>query len=283
MTIRDFIETERAEIFSRKKAGRFKKHAFEHRTLIMFVFGIVNISLGSYLTYLYSTLSEITINYTKPAAGTGDENRLVVFPFEIKNPGEYKLYIELSDFYQNFLNYTKSISYSQLNGEATRNVDSCDPIKFRNGKIIYPCGLISATFFNDTFEISGKEISTDDITWKYDRNFIKKTKYRFEDVVAPPGWQEYTNNELPNLRNNQRYINWINIATFPDFRKLYGKVFLEKGLYELKIGSTFPYGKKAVTLAQISWAGSKNLFLSTLMIVIGASLLLNGFLSIFID
>lgn len=75
---------------------------------------------------------------------------------------------------------------------------------------------------------------------------------------------------MPDLENDERYINWISTSPFSNFRKLWGVINVEKeGEYLLFIESTFPYGKKSLYFSEMSWMGTKNYFLSMGMIVSG--------------
>lgn len=58
----------------------------------------------------------------------------------------------VTNYYQNHRRYVKSISSSQMLGHtvsySTINGGDCKPADVRDGKIIYPCGLIANSIFN---------------------------------------------------------------------------------------------------------------------------------------
>lgn len=65
------------------------------------------------------------------------------------------LYYRLTSFYQNHRRYVKSMDSNQLKGKAvdgnTLNGGDCKPLAILDGKVVYPCGLIANSMFNDTF------------------------------------------------------------------------------------------------------------------------------------
>jgi len=64
------------------------------------------------------------------------------------------LYYKLTNFFQNHRRYVKSLNSDQLKGKGVSSGDlessNCKPLATRDGKPIYPCGLIANSFFNGT-------------------------------------------------------------------------------------------------------------------------------------
>lgn len=62
------------------------------------------------------------------------------------------MYYKLTNFYQNHRRYVKSLNTDQLKGDAKDVGDledgDCKPLAKRDGKPIYPCGLIANSIFN---------------------------------------------------------------------------------------------------------------------------------------
>ncbi len=62
------------------------------------------------------------------------------------------IYYKLTNFYQNHRRYVKSLNSDQLKGDfvSTSDLDDsdCKPLGTRDGKAIYPCGLIANSLFN---------------------------------------------------------------------------------------------------------------------------------------
>lgn len=261
MFIHDFLEREKRAILQRKKRGVYRSQMNINKKTFILCVGLVNVALGTLLAFTYARLHQVTIEYSQSGS--------LSYSFDVGRASEYNMYIQLSNFYQTYLKYAKSISIDQLKGEAVEDVSSCDPLATESSKIIYPCGLIANSLFQDRFSIENHRLNVDDITWPSEKTLIKPTKYRFEQITAPPLWKPYKN--VPDLSDDNWLANWFAIAPFPTFRKLYAKVFLERGRHTLNIESSYPFGSKAVVFSETSWAGVRNLFLSTAMILLGAA------------
>lgn len=268
MSMVDLWEDEKGCILRREKKGSYKSDVWITRSLSMLALGLVNVVFGALLTFQYLDLHQTVIKY----AGEGTFSH----DFFVATPGEYKVYIQLSNFYQNYLNYTKSISIDQLKGKPTTNVKVCSPLGTQGDKIIYPCGLIANSFFQDGLYIDNKPVDARNITWGSEKNLVKRTEYKIGDIVAPPAWMPYK--AVPDLSQNYRFINWITLSPFPTFRKLYGKAYLQRGNHKLKVRSWYPYGNKAVVVSEVGWAGARNLFLSILMLATGCGLCITALL-----
>ncbi|KAF9037005.1 cell cycle control protein [Hymenopellis radicata] len=203
-------------------------------------------------------------------------------------------YYKLTNFYQNHRRYVKSLNSDQLKGEfvSTTDLDSsdCKPLGTRDGKAIYPCGLIANSLFNDTFSSpillnppSGVSatynFTTEDISWpgeakKYTTTPISDSGYSsVSDIVPPPNWMKrfpngYTDDNIPNLKTDFHFQNWMRTAGLPTFTKLYGRNdndVMRSGTYQITIGLNFPVipysGTKSVVITTVSWIGGKNPFL----------------------
>ncbi|RVD92523.1 Cdc 50, partial [Tubulinosema ratisbonensis] len=217
---------------------------------------IVDIVFGIFLTFKYLNLGNFEIPITKTQ-----------FIFDVQKDAEYKIYIQFKDYYQNYYNYSKSISFKQLKGKIPENLDSCKPFIRNNNKIIYPCGLIANSFPQFKILIDKQEISDSGIIWNSQKNFIKPTSYDLNDIIPPISWSK--NTDLKKLNQNKRFVNWINIAAFDNFRKLHGKIFLKKGNHTLNISSNKNYQNIKIVFAETSSFGVRNIFLSLSLIALG--------------
>ena len=190
-----------------------------------------------------------------------DERNVCRIQFEVPDDmkGPIYFFYRLHNFYQNHRRYAKSFSEEQIEGkEASVNTikntvgQNCEPLSVRDGKKIYPCGLIANSMFNDTYghTLQGVNGTSNDykftakgIAWKTDSNRFKKTKYDHTEIVPPPNWYKW-------------YPNGYNSTNVPD---------ISKGIYEVTIGlhfSVLPYnGKKYIYISQRSVIGGKNDFL----------------------
>jgi hypothetical protein len=79
------------------------------------------------------------------------------------------IYYILTDFFQNYIRYVRSVSYDQLHGKDKATLSDCIPqnvlavdeaslASLVDGGTINPCGLTAWSFFNDTF--TNFEVST---------------------------------------------------------------------------------------------------------------------------
>jgi len=160
-------------------------------------------------------------------------------------------------------------------------------------KVMWPCGLIAGSFFNDfftplnqkdkktplmllkadgTYEITDPNWSEENIAWVSDRStkFKKPTVetagWNYDDDVAKGVSSDYYHlsqmyPNFPNLQRdgveNEHFIVWMRTAGLPTFRKLYARIdeTLEAGsTYTVKVNTGFN-----VT----SFMGKKRLVLST--------------------
>ncbi|CAI5756520.1 unnamed protein product [Candida verbasci] len=205
--------------------------------------------------------------------------------------GPIYVYYRLENFYANHRRYVKSFSEDQLNGKAASLSDikdtvgqNCEPLSQRDGKRIYPCGLIANSLFNDTFSerleaVNGTssnntvELTKEGIAWATDKNRFKKTKYNYTEVVPPPNWYKkypngYNETNMPDISTWYDFQNWMRPAALSTFNKLVlrnDSASLEPGWYQMNIGMHFPVlrygGKKYLYISQRSVIGGKNDFL----------------------
>lgn len=263
-----FFQDIKDKVLTQSLPGKYKSNVSFKPLLFFATLGMLNLALGIIAIILYTQIFDIKIPYSDNA------NRIdFTIPKDIES---LNFYIEVSNFYQSHSYYASSYSISQLQGKATTDIDSCSPLKFADGKIIYPCGLMSNAYNRDQFRLFSGDteipIETDDIAWSSVKARVKNTTYDLDQIVAPPLWEPYTS--VPELANDQRFSNWMQQSSFASFRKLYGKVQgLNAGQYTLFINKTSIFGDTKVYFSERSWLGSKNYFLGILMIVLGLFLL----------
>jgi hypothetical protein len=206
------------------------------------------------------------------------------------------LYYVLTNFYQNHRRYVRSLDTSQLKGDALDNstIDgsACDPLRLREGKAIYPCGLIANSIFNDTInspvftsESGGADpsvyrMTNKSIAWSSDSELYKKTSYRPDQVAPPPNWARrfpdgYTEDTLPDISTYEELQVWMRTAGLPKFSKLALRNdddVLRAGTYQLQIYDYFPTsvygGTKSILLSTRTVVGGKNSFLGIAYIVV---------------
>lgn len=256
-TIRRKFRDIKNNIFSQEVKGHFVPTNLSKHFPILLLLSIVSLIFGILMTNTYYNLYETVIPYNKSTTLS------VYLP-----PSKIYFYIQIEDFYQTNLKYSKSISYKQLKGDKDTNSKHTEPLDTKGGLDYYPAGILPNTFFQDKFNINNLDIKTDKISWESMRKEIKPSGYTLEEIRNPPLWEKFK--EIPDLRRNERFVNWIYTAPFYNFRKLWGVIDVQEGgFYDLEVVSTYPYGKKSVMFSEMSWAGSKNYFLSVSLIVLG--------------
>ena len=119
------------------------------------------------------------------------------------------------------------------------------------------------------------------IAWNQEKEVVGNTKYNPNKIAIPPTWNENTNEGtkalnfdkktatgLPIL--NERFVNWIYLSPFSNFKKLWGKVKIQKvGNYKLKIESEFDLCKKGILITEKTWKSCRNFYLSYGLMSIG--------------
>lgn len=203
-------------------------------------------------------------NYTFESGVSLETNVCILsftIPEAIKPP--ILFYYRLTNFYQNHRRYVKSVDIDQLKGDVRSASDlssgDCSPLDNdpETGLPYYPCGLIANSMFNDTFsnltlanpaggsDASGQNytMTVEGTSWSHEGDLYGKTKYKPEDVVPPPNWQQQYpngryNGSLPDLHTWEQFQVWMRTAGLPTFSKLYQRNDhdeLSAGTYRLKI------------------------------------------------
>jgi len=196
------------------------------------------------------------------------------------------VYYELTNFYQNHRRYVKSRSDDQLKGGTSTS--SCDPlVDFKSGnssnaKILYPCGLIANSFFNDTFSFFDTTLvplfpRATGIAWKSDKEdkFKSRPVNTDETTQGPQG-------QLPAVDSEELMV-WMRTAGLPKFKKLH-RIFdtdLKAGtVLHIMINNTYRVsgfsGEKRIVISTTTWLGGKNDFLGLAYIVVGVICLFLG-------
>lgn len=211
-------------------------------------------------------------------------------------------FYNLENFYQNHRRYVNSFNAKQLLGDPvdgkTINDSTCDPIAHDlqgSGKIVYPCGLVANSLFNDTFSnpvlLSVQNssdfnetyvMSTQGIAWSGMKDLYGKTKYTNDQIVPPPNWwrryqKGYTDkNPPPDLKLDEAFQNWMMLAAAPNFYKLYQKNEgdnMKVGQYSIDIEDNFDTtvykGRKAFVITTLSTMGSRNIWPGIIFLIVG--------------
>lgn len=233
----------------------------------MVVLGLVFIGVGVALVIVWHSVKSIEIDYSKCSEkapsefekmSSGSYSGVVgdcewrfsdgecQLRFESDLHGKVYLYYKLTNFYQNHRKYVDSFDWGQLRGEAVPLSDissKCGSLtKTHEGKLIYPCGLIANSMFNDTF--SG-DWDSSDIAWSGDLDTYGVSQYAPADVSPPPNWLErypegYTQDTLEAVGRDQHLMVWMKTAALPKFVKLWGSRSEFTGNKTLSVGDNFP-------------------------------------------
>jgi len=247
------------------------------------VVGIIFIPIGSILLNASNNVVQVTTRYDDISqCSVGSICNLTIFITETMTKPVY-FYYQLGNYYQNYRRYVSSRCDSQLLGQVIDSystVSSCDPLISVDGSsdpnsFYLPCGLISASLFNDTFVLqqAGTVIpwTKHGIAWKSD------IEYKFKN---PP-------NYAPGVRiipdfQDEDFIVWMRTAGLPNFKKLHRIIEqdLQPGPYSVIIESNYPVasfsGSKSVVLSTTSWIGGKNTFLGWSYIAVGIACFVQG-------
>ena len=133
-----------------------------HVVIVFVILGVLFIPIGAALLYASSTVHYEEFRYDQICGSPTHNGALTPCTFNINithnmNPPIY-FYYKLVNFYQNHRRYVTSQSIYQLHGDSNPDTSECTPnppweYYWNNGiqQTIYPCGAISGSYFNDTF------------------------------------------------------------------------------------------------------------------------------------
>lgn len=235
------------------------------------------VSLGLGLGYYFGNINiwEIKIRYDDQC----ENKNPCIIDFEVEEDIDNKeLFIcyELTHFHQDNFMFTSSKSWEQLEGEYASRSDmkSCAPCREDENGYIAPCGTVPLSIFNDTYSFDSNfpQFTDKGIAIPSVKKIYKQTNEKYQ---SPNAWLR-DNPMFPGGQLNERFINWIQTAAFPKFRKLWGrtegKVSIKKGHYQLSIANNYPVssfkGSKTIIITETSFSGGRSIFMAWIFFAI---------------
>jgi hypothetical protein len=200
---------------------------------------------------------------------------------------------ELGTFYQNYRRYVRSYDSQQMHdGDIFPGASSCEPFLYETASgldpnaslpeqgAILPCGQISHSNFNDSFELSSNipslDVTIDDsnIAWTSDKTHLYGNISAVNYNLIP----EYRggSTSLVPLNEDEHWMVWQRPAAHKQANKLYGMInsdipqgtTLTLTIFNRYNTYTFD-GTKTVMLSTNSWMGGKNYVLPYIYIANG--------------
>ena len=261
--------------------------------LTYFITAATFLTLGIVILVRSSNLHNAVVRYDNAAACTTLGTPCVInFTLEKTITAPAYVYYRISGFYQNHLEYVRSIYKKQLNGKDmdADDLDDCKPYRYNRdigatvaidgtpldpNAVAIPCGVAARTLFSDSYQLTNTDSGTtytireNGIAWESD------VKHRFKNVDVSRQWLNI---------EDERFMVWMKIAAFNDFQKLWGIIDTElpAGNYSMRIDNNWDVyrfnGEKYFELADSDNMGGRNIFLGAVYTAIGALSALLGIL-----
>ena len=237
------------------------------------LYGLLALAIGGSSLAASEQVVEIDQEYTNNFAGTLD----LTVSKDMDAP--VFVYYEITNLFQNHREYVKSLDADQLAGE---DVDSsvleqnCDPAYKNGDNVLYPCGLVPNSRFNDTFQaaycagggatctvLSGSNWERQGIDWSSDDKRFKARALKSGETRM--GFFGYILTDV----QDEDFIVWTRPGTGSTVRKLY-RIIKNQNLKKDDVlrfnvtniwNATAFDGKKSLVLSTMSWNGGKNVFL----------------------
>ncbi|KAK0376386.1 hypothetical protein CLIM01_06261 [Colletotrichum limetticola] len=239
-------------------------------------------------------------------------------PEDLQPPVLY--YYRLTNFHQNHRLYVNSRHKDQLKGEAVSlnsiKSSNCAPVASRNvagsaeENIVYPCGMIANSYFNDTFANPLRipigtnrtvpyNMTSVGIAKSVEKGLYQPSKYQVpvtaqsndSVIVPPPGWAErypngYHSGNMFNPAEDESFMVWMRTSAASSFSKMAMRnkdEVMERGIYRLDVISHYPVrenrGTKSIIISTTSGIGRRNSFLGRSYLAMGTISMFFAFIS----
>eukprot|EP01025_Chloroclados_australasicus_P057815 TRINITY_DN7223_c0_g1_i1.p1 TRINITY_DN7223_c0_g1~~TRINITY_DN7223_c0_g1_i1.p1 ORF type:complete len:432 (+),score=62.71 TRINITY_DN7223_c0_g1_i1:35-1297(+) len=281
--------------------------------LFFSILGAVLVGVGCALLVAALSVHEVKVRYDHLTWDPyGDVSENITFEVTEKIEQPVYVYFEVTNYFQNQKRYVKSVDMSQLSGSKTPE-DSPDrmcgpqmyvgfPDKrnelYENDGILYPCGLVAWSNFNDTFQLDGFFINSSDIAWSTDVDYVYNDEYLpvnfnkdfSNGTEGEQNISEYRGGATTDtyMRDSQHFMVWMKPGVHPTIRKLYGQISsdLEPGNYTATISNSYnvyedplegepdnsviqDQVKKYMVISHKSWYGGSSLVIGITWIASG--------------
>ena len=241
---------------------------------------ISSFSIGITMIYFSKKFSGIEIKYSSCSNNYDKNQKLCLINFQITKTIERPVYVyyKLENFYLNHRLLVESKSWKELRGKETDTKYNCknsylmsemfgkiSPYytnewnhNFSENDISSPCGLWARSFFNDTYYLTflnGTSIKINE--YNISNEYLKKNFFKRRKDYKSKQWIDV---------ENEHFINWMNIETFHNFKKIWGRIDidLKPGNYNLYIKNNYDIkkyeGDKYFCLSNANKFGINNSF-----------------------
>lgn len=256
------------------------------------VVGLIFVGFGALLLALANDLTEVRLRYDDTCGDSRTCTVSFTLPTSVSAP--VYLYYEINSFYQNYRQLFDSKSYRQLEGLdlPASSLSSCGNIVLNSnintrqsignnfldqGAVVYPCGGMAKSFFNDNFKLfkmsdGGANTQSFEILLSSKGISYPGDLARFKNLPGTSKlqrqWVDVT---------DERFVVWMRNNPGSTTKKLWasvGRSVLDPGRYQIEIENNWSSSRykaqKFVILNQVNAFGGKNTFLGNSFISLGA-------------
>lgn len=247
------------------------------------IIGLIFFAFGIAIIVLTNQIHEISVRYDQLGPVSLTTPLTVAFEVERDMKAPVYLFYQIKGFFQNHRRYILSQSLKQMRGNdlPASELSDCEPVIYNANlsdwqkaripnfdplAVAIPCGAAPRALFNDTFILTGPggaavNFVGSGIAWADDIN------HKFKNVDLSRQWINM---------EDERFMNWVKIAPFSDFRKTWGvsNADIPKGTYLMTINnywdSSIFEGQKWFVLSETNAFGGRNEFLAYTYIAVGS-------------
>jgi hypothetical protein len=239
---------------------------------------LLSVAFGGAAFHLSERLFERELRYDEQCGSDPTCVLTLDVPSDVDGP--IFVYYRLTKLYQSLFLYSASKDWDQLRGKpyaGTAALDSCKPLVTDAEKRPYvPCGVLPHSIFNDSFEFPPEfpELGYNETAQAKFQSLFKPPDASYD--AAGAAWLDAR--LFPAGQTDDRFVTWMEVAAFPEFRKLWAltgaDAVLSAGQYNITVENNFPVapfgGTKSLVVAQVCWIGGQNPFFGMAFLVVAA-------------